>query len=298
MTQPDGRLQSFDLLLYALVVFAWSTSWIGMHFQVGVPVPPEVSVFWRFVIASACMMALALLRREPLAQPARAHRLFAAMGLTMFCTNFTLFYYGATTTPSGLLSVVFSMASVFNIGLGFLFFGQRPSRRVLAGAALGCAGVGLLFAPQIGGTRFDHAALLGLLACIGGTLSFCLGNMASAASQRAGVPVIAATAWSMLYGTLWLGLFSLLRGNSFAPDLGATYLGSLLFLALSASVLAFWAYLTLLGRIGAARAGYATVMFPVAALAISTVYEGYVWTPLAVLGAVLALSGNLFVLRR
>ena len=54
--------------------------------------------------------------------------------------------------------------------------------------------------------------------------------------------------------------------------------------ALVSSVAAFWAYLTLLGRIGAARAGYLTVMFPVFALAISTVVEGYVWTGPAIVG--------------
>ena len=73
---------------------------------------------------------------------------------------------------------------------------------------------------------------------------------------------------------------------------------SLLWLSIVSSVAAFWAYLTLLGRIGAARAGYATVMFPVFALAISTVFEGYVWTLPALVGLALVLAGNLFVLRR
>ena len=47
-------------------------------------------------------------------------------------------------------------------------------------------------------------------------------------------------------------------------------------------MLAFACYLTLLRRLGAARAGYATVLFPIVALAVSTLFEGYVWTPLAV----------------
>ena len=63
------------------------------------------------------------------------------------------------------------------------------------------------------------------------------------------------------------------------------------------SVLGFGAYLTLLSRIGADRAAYATVLFPVVALAISTVFEGYVWTPTAVLGVGLVLLGNVAVMR-
>jgi drug/metabolite transporter (DMT)-like permease len=60
--------------------------------------------------------------------------------------------------------------------------------------------------------------------------------------------------------------------------------------------MAFGAYLTLLGRIGADRAAYATVLFPLVALAISTVVEDYAWTPIALAGVALVLTGNLLVL--
>ena len=69
-------------------------------------------------------------------------------------------------------------------------------------------------------------------------------------------------------------------------------------MAVAVSVVAFWSYLTLLGRIGADRAGYATVLFPVVALGISTVYEGYLWTAEAALGVGLVLLGNAVVLTR
>ena len=59
-----------------------------------------------------------------------------------------------------------------------------------------------------------------------------------------------------------------------------------------ASVIGFTTYLMLVSQIGSAQAGYATVMFPIVALAVSTVFEGYVWTPTAMLGAGLALLGN------
>ena len=73
--------------------------------------------------------------------------------------------------------------------------------------------------------------------------------------------------------------------------------GTLLWLALFSSVAAFAAYLTLLGRIGAGRAGYLTVLFPVVALALSTVLEGYRWTLPAVVGLGLVLAGNALVIR-
>ncbi len=291
------RLSSFDLVLYTLVVITWSTSWIAMKMQLGL-VAPEVSLVWRFLLAAALMWAWALARGERMRWPAADHMRFAVLGLLLFSGNFTLFYYGAATIPSGLLAVVFSLASIINLGLGWLVLRQRIERPVAIGGVLGLAGIGLMFWPQIAGAGFDARSALGLALCAGGTTFFCCGNMVSAAAQRRGLPILPATAWGMTYGALYLTLFALLRGKPFVIEWTLAYLGSLVSLAVLASVVAFAAYLTLLGRIGAARAGYATVMFPVFALMISTVFEGYVWTLPALAGLVLVLAGNLIVLRR
>jgi drug/metabolite transporter (DMT)-like permease len=61
---------------------------------------------------------------------------------------------------------------------------------------------------------------------------------------------------------------------------------------------AFGCYLTLLGRIGMDRASYAMVLFPVIALALSTAFEGYRWTPFGMVGVACILAGNLIVLRK
>lgn len=92
-------------------------------------------------------------------------------------------------------------------------------------------------------------------------------------------------------------MFSALRGQSFSVEWSVNYFGSLIYLAVVASVIAFASYLTLLGRIGSARAGYATVMFPVVALTLSTIFEGYQWTPVAAAGLACVIGGNLMMLR-
>jgi drug/metabolite transporter (DMT)-like permease len=122
--------------------------------------------------------------------------------------------------------------------------------------------------------------------------------MMSTVVQRRGVPLLSANAWAMTYGCGVLLVLNLVRGNEFIIEPSLKYIGSLLYLSVGASVLAFMSYLTLLRRLGAARAGYATVLFPIVALAVSTLLEGYAWTPLAVMGVVLALTGNVLVLRR
>ena len=293
----ETRFGAYDATLYAVTVFGWSTSWIAMKAQVA-SVPPEASLLWRFLISSAMMWIWVGLRGERMRFPLRAHLGFAGLGFFIFSMNFNLFYHGAKGLPSGLLSVVFSLASVINLLMGFVIFRQKISGRVLLGGLLGFGGVAAMFWPTIAGTDFGGAAAVGLGLCIAGTTFFCTGNMLSSAIQRRGVPVLAATAWGMVWGSAFLFLAVVVKGLPFAFDPSPAYVISLLWLAVVSSVAAFWAYLTLLGRIGAARAGYATVMFPVFALAISTVFEGYQWTAPAVLGLALVLAGNLFVLRR
>lgn len=296
---PGTRSSGFnatDYGLYIVTVLAWGFSWIAMKGQVA-NVAPEISVFWRFVLAAAIMMIWAKYRGHDLVFALKDHLRFAGLGAFLFSTNFTLFYYGAAHLPSGLLAVIFSTASIFNLFLGLLLFGERPNLLALAAGVLGLAGIGLMFWPRIAGAEFDSQAALGLALCIGGTLSFCLGNMLSADAQRHGIGVTPATAWGMVYGTAFLGIFAAFRGQDFAVELSVTYLGSLVYLAIVASVIAFASYLTLLGRIGSARAGYATVLFPVVALSLSTLFEGYQWTPLAAAGVVCVLGGNLLMLR-
>jgi drug/metabolite transporter (DMT)-like permease len=272
-------------------------SWIGIKAQIGV-VAPEMSVLWRFLLAALVTWGWVLATGGRVRFGLSDHLRFAVVGCCLFSFNFISFYYGAIPTPSGLLSVVFSLASVFNLILGFAIFRQKVEPRVAAGGVIGFAGIGLLFWPQIAGAGYNGAALWGLALCVLGTLFFCSGNMMSTVVQRRGAPLLSATAWGMTYGCGVLLAINLLRGNAFVIEPTLKYMGSLVYLAIGASVLAFMSYLTLLRRLGAARAGYATVLFPIVALAVSTVIEGYQWTPLAVIGVVLALLGNILVMRR
>jgi drug/metabolite transporter (DMT)-like permease len=166
------------------------------------------------------------------------------------------------------------------------------------GAAVGLAGVFLMFAPRILSEQFDQSALMGLLLCVLGTLSFCIGNMFSIATQKKGITIIAINAWGMTYGTLFLIVFAFARRQRLVVAPSWPYVGSLLWLSLVASAIVFMCYLTLLGRIGAARAGYTTVIVPVFALLISTFVENFTWGAASLTGLALAIWGNLLVMRQ
>ena len=286
-------MKPIDYVLYGLVIFGWSTSWLPLKWQLGV-VAPEVSLFWRFLLACILMFIVAAAMKKPLILPWRQHFRMMGLGLCLFSCNFTLFYYGGLNSTSGLLAVVFSCASLINIFLMTILFGQRPKLVMIIAAIFGFAGVGLMYAPQLSG---GNSGLSSLLLCLAGTTFFCMGNMVSSKVQQGGVNVITANCWGMMYGVVILGCISLIRGHEFTVEWTAQYLGGLLWLAIVSSVVAFSAYLALLGRIGPGKAGYATVIFPVGALLISTVMEGYQWGVLAVVGLSLVLLGNVIMVR-
>jgi drug/metabolite transporter (DMT)-like permease len=301
---PDQRLvpqaqpvmQRYDYLLYALAVFSWGTSWFAMHLQVGV-VAPEVSLFYRFSIGTILMMLWAKLSGQTLSFSLQNHLRLACLGACIFSNNLLMFYNAAFTINSGLLAVVFSMVAVINPLVGSLILKQPIERRIIGAACLGIIGVGLMFGPE---TLLSHheGTMRGLGFAGLGVCFFVTGNMISGRIQQSGLSVISANSWGMFYGAAWLGSVALFKGAEFTVDFSVTYLGSLLWLSTISTVMAFFAYLTLLGRIGAARAGYTTVMFPVLALGISTLFENFHWSSLSVLGLVLVLIGNVIALRR
>lgn len=198
---------------------------------------------------------------------------------------------------SGLLSIVFSLASVGNVLLSALVFGARIQRRAVIGGTLGVLGVAAMFYPELGGLNLDAAAMLGLALALGGTLSFCIANMVSVAAQRRRLPIFASTAWGMAYGATFVAVLALARGQTFTLELSATYMGGLAYLSVIGSFIGFGVYFTLLGRIGAARTGYTTVMYPVVALLVSAFVEDYRWSLLAVFGLAAVMLGNVLILR-
>ena len=285
-----------NALLFLSTVLIWGTTWIAIAIEIG-PVPVLVSVFYRFALAALILLG-ALAATGRLTVPARRHHPFIlAQALCLFCCNFLCFYAAAATVPSGLISVVFSLATLFNAVNARLLFGTPITGRVALAAALGVAGLVLLFGRDVA-VGLDAATLKGIGLAVLGTLFFSLGNMASRRNSEAGVAPLIANAWGMAYGALALLALIGLTGTPFVAPPSGTYVAALVYLAAIGSVVGFTTYLSLVARVGASRAAYATVLFPIVALALSTVFEGYRWHWTGVVGLAVALLGNVVTFRR
>jgi drug/metabolite transporter (DMT)-like permease len=284
-------------ILYLITVMVWGSTWLAIEFQLGV-VAPEVSVFYRYCLAALLLFGWCRARGLRLGFGLRAHSRFLLLGLLLFCLNYILTYHAQQYITSALAAIAFSTMLWMNIINARLFFGVRSGPRVIIGSILGVAGIVTLFLPQVGAISFSDATLYGATLAVIGAFIASLGNMVSQEAQKGGIPVLQANAWGMFYGALLTGAIAVGQGHAFNFDASPGYVLSLAYLALFGSVIAFGAYLTLLGRIGAHKAGYAVVMFPVVALMLSVFFEGLQITLNIVAGVVLVTAGNVIILRR
>jgi drug/metabolite transporter (DMT)-like permease len=291
------REAAADWLLLLVPSFIWGTTWFAIKFQLGA-VAPEASVAYRFALASALLLAWCALRGIPLGFDRRTHAALALMGLLQFALNYVLVYLSEQSLTSGVVALLFGLLVFWNLLGARVFFGSRIAPPMLAGAALGIAGVTLVVWPDLARLGRAPGQALGVGMALVGTVAASAGNLWSQRLYRRGVAVVPSTAWGMLYGSLAVTGYCALRGIRFTFDASLPYLASLGYLALFGSVFAFIAYLTLLKRIGAGRSGYTAVVIPVLAMATSTVFEGYRWSAPSLGGMLLVLAGNALMLRR
>lgn len=283
-------------LLYLTTVLIWGTTWIAIKWELGVvPIPESIAL--RFFLAASVLFVILALRTRLSRPRGAALPLVLAQGVCLFCVNFLCFYHATRWVPSGLVAVVFSTATLWNALNARVFFKQQIAPQVLLGGGLGLLGVILLFWQQIADQAFSSSSLLGLGLALLGTLSFSFGNLLSSRLQRLGHPPLWSNAWAMLTGACILLLGCLFSGTALVWDPAPRYLAALLYLAIPGSVIGFTAYLTLVGRMGAERAAYCTVLFPLVALNISAWLENYHWGLSGLLGVALVLAGNLLVFR-
>ena len=286
-----------NILFYVSLVFIWGTSWIAIKFQTG-DVPVENSGFYRHFSAAILMFTFLIISKRLRRLRLIDHVFCMMQGACLFGFNFYFFYIATDLNiETGLLSVIFSMATIFNMLNNRFWYNVIPSRNTVIGAFIGITGIALLFYPDVisGITSESDTRFYGVSLCVVATYLFSSGNMISVRHNKHQLPLLTTTAWAMLYGSMLMLCLSLFFVGSFSFDTSASYVLSLAYLIIFASVIAFAAYLSLINSIGANKTAYATVLFPIVALSISAVVEDYVFTPLAIMGLLLAIVGNIIV---
>jgi len=286
-----------NALFYLMTVLIWGSTWIGIKLQLGA-VEPIVSVTYRFALASLILLFWCRIRGLNMRFTKREHGFILLQGIFLFGFNYLLFYVAELHVTSGLAAVIFSTILMMNMINGAIFLRTPIDGRVIIGGVLGLAGIVLVFRPEITTFSLENDGVFGIACCMAATMLASWGNIISARNQKRSLPIIQTNAFGMGYGALAMLLTALITGKTFTFDPSSVYIGSLVYLALFGSVIAFGCYLSLVGSIGADRAAYATLLFPIVALVISTIWEDYHWSPSSLIGVSMILLGNLWMLRK
>jgi len=286
-----------NLILFSITSLIWGTTWLVIKFQLGV-VDPLVSVIYRFFLASMILLIFSRISRLNLRYKAKEHLLMALQGFLLFGINYWLVYLAELYLPSGLVAVVFSTIIFLNIFNGAIFLKSAIRLKIVIGAFIGFIGIGMVFRQEL--LTFNHSSdnSLAFLLAIIGAFTASLGNITSAYNQKNKMPVIQTNAFGMFYGACFMLIISLIMGKPFDFEVSFAYISSLLYLAIFGSIVAFGCYLTLIGKIGADKTAYVTLVIPVIALILSTIFEEYRWSIYALAGVFFILIGNILVLKK
>lgn len=294
---PPRSTRATVLIPFAICTIIWGSTWIVIRDQLGV-VPPGWSVTYRFLVAGLAMAAWARWRGESLRLDRRGWTFAILLGLFQFVGNFNFVYRAEHFVTSGLVAVTFSLMIVPNAVLARVFLKQRLGRQLLVGAAISIAGVALLFLHEMRADPAGGGAVaIGIALTLGGILSASTANIMQGTATARAYPMAAMLAVAMLAGAAMDGALAWAMTGPPVFDPRPGYALGVVYLGLAASALAFPLYYGVIRQVGPAKAAYSGVIVPVIAMLLSTLFEGYRWSPLAAGGAALAAIGLVVSLR-
>ncbi|MCC2616984.1 DMT family transporter [Aestuariibacter halophilus] len=284
-------------LLFMICVCIWGSTWITIPYQLGT-VDPVLSVAYRFALAAVMLGLFCRWQRISLRLPVHIHVKMAAVGLALYTLDYTLLYHAQQYVISALVALMSSLIIYFNVFLRRLLLGKPIRIPVLVGATLGLAGMVCIFYPEFAHVQQDSLLWLGISLALASFLCAAVGNVISERILDHGTPVVAMNFWAMSYGLVWLSSYAAISGARLTLPADPHYYWSLLYLSLFGSVLAFGAYMRLLQQMGSDKAAYVVLLYPLVALALSTLFEGYQWHISGLLGVMLVLLGNAIAMEK
>jgi len=274
----------------------WGTTWYAITLQLGT-VAPLASIVWRFALASALLFLGCLIARQKLRLTRAQHLTALGQGVFAFSISYSFTYASEGLVASAIVAVTFASLTFINLVLFRVVAGQKAAAASWGGAVLGVLGVAVLSGGEMFSGGLDGPASLGVGLALIATTASAFGNFFAWKGQTYGSSAIPSTAWAMAYGTGLLVVYGLATGVEFTIDPTLTYVGSLLYLSVFGSVIAFGLYFTIARSIGYVMTSYISALTPPVAMLVSVIFEGARFGWPAIAGLVLVLSGQALLIR-
>lgn len=271
----------------------WSFSWFAMKLQTNSFLPIELSVFYRFAFTSLAMFALCFVSKQRLLLTKKEIPFFFCIGISNFFLNFLIGYYAVKFIPSGVIAVTFSLSIITSEIISSFVDKRKIEQKIFISSAIGFIGLGLFILPSLHFSRNSDPSqtLIGFALSLLMMLIYSAGNVLVGKNRQLNsTPLYTSIAYGSGFGSLFLLIMNLLKGNKFVFDFSAQYLLSLGYLVIFASVIAFICLFYLIQKIGSTKANYTALVYPALALAVSGFYENFQLTIFNAIGFLLITS--------
>ena len=280
------RGSRFDWLVFLALGGFWGSSYLFIKFGVET-LTPFVLIALRLGIGLTLLVAVVAYAREPLPRSPRIYGHLVVMSIINIVLPFWLITTAEQSVDSSLASILNSTVPLFVILIAAGFLHDEPiTVNRLVGLVVGFGGVVLLTGGNIavGGETF------GTLALVGSSIAYAVGSVYARRNVRGLRPMIPAlfqVGFAFVFSTILAFVFE----DPLSIQLTTQAVGSVVWLGLVGSGLAYLAFFRLLGRWGPTRTSLVAYLLPIWGIALGALFAAEVVDVRVLLGTGLVLTG-------
>ncbi|MGI9606914.1 MAG: DMT family transporter [Acidimicrobiales bacterium] len=286
-----GDFGTVDWALFFGIAFVWGSSFLFIAIALD-GLTPGIITLGRVGLGALTLWIIRGLRGggTPIAPSDRA-RVFLLSWLWVGIP-FTLFPLAQEYVNSAVTGLLNGAMPIFAAIVSTVFLKAAPKGVQLAGIVIGFVGI-VLVSLGSGGDGGNEA--LGVLMILAATVCYGFAVNVAVPLQRS---YGAITLMSNMLGlaTIWVIPLAFRDLGDNDPAVGTV--AAVAFLGIVGTGLAYWVMATLVGRVGAIRASFATYLIPVVALVLGVIFRDDEVTALTIVGAVFTIGGALLASRR
>jgi drug/metabolite transporter (DMT)-like permease len=284
-------------IVWLILCGIWGSTWLFIKLGLA-DLPPLTFAGIRFLLAALILIAIVLARRVRWPRGARDWILIAVVGILQFTLNYGLVFWGEQRITSGLAAVLQSTFPAFGLVIAHFYLpGERITLLKVTGVLMGIVGIAMIFSDQL--SVAGHMALLGSIALVLSAFFGAYGNvLVKAYSQKIDPLVLAASQMACGFlPLLTLGIAT--EGNPLRFHWTWIAVGSLTYLVVVGSVVAFALYYWLVRNMEVTKTMLIALVTPVVAviLGLLVLHEKLNWR-LFVGGACIISGLGLIVFRK
>lgn len=274
-------------VVYLMVVLIWSTTPLGIVWS-SESVHPTMAVLLRMVIAVILGLMVIGIKGIPLPKTKTAITLYAYSAIGIF-GGMSMAYMAAGYLPSGTMSLIFGLSPLISALLARKLL-DEPAFTLLRKMALAVALLGLTIVCS-NNFAFNQENWLGILYILSAVFFFSLSGVL-VKGVKIEINPLATTVGALLLTIPFFALvWVLMDGTLPFHQWQNRSVVSILYLGVFGSLIGFVGYYYILQKLEASTVALVTLMTPIIALAIGTIFNDETISMKLIIGATLVMLG-------